>query len=187
MNHKHFEEWLFTYLDNDELEAEQSTQLQEHLRHCESCQHLARSWREVDRHFFKAPLVSPRAGFTERWQARLEKDRQLVQRRQTLVALIFTLGGALVLFGSLMLLLWPWLGMPEVFFWGWIYRLSALAVYLKPANDLLSIFFQSFSGNVSPLFWILFAGLMSELAVLWLVSYRWLTNPRRVMINETTE
>lgn len=187
MNHKHFEEWLFTYLESDELETEQSTQLQEHLRNCESCQNIAKSWREVDRHLFNAPLASPRTGFTQRWQARLEQDRQLVHRRQTLAALIFTFGGALILLGSLVLLLWPWLRMPEVFIWGWVYRLSALLVYLEPANDLFSIFSKSFSGNVSPLFWILFAGLMSELAVLWLVSYRWLTKPRRVIIDEATE
>ena len=186
MNHKLFEEWLFTYLDSDDLEAEQASQLQDHLRTCNSCQNLAKSWREVDRHLFNAEVVSPPAGFMNRWQERVEQDRKLLEHRQTVAILLFAIGGAVVLFGSLILLLWPWLGMPEVFIWGWIYRLSSLVVYFEPANKLIAILFQSFSGSVSPFWWILFAGLLSELAVLWLVSYRWLTNPRRVMVDETS-
>jgi hypothetical protein len=186
MNHKLLEEWLFTYLESDDLEAEQSAQLQDHLRDCQTCQNLARSWREVDRHLLGAKLIAPRAGFTDRWQERFERDRQLMQKRQSMAALVFALGGAAVLFGSLILLLWPWIGMPEVFVWSWIYRLSTFVVYVEPANNLISILLQSFSGRISPFWWILLAGLLSELAVLWLVSYRWLTNPRRVIVDETT-
>ncbi len=187
MNHKLFEEWLFTYLENDDLEVEQANQLQEHLQNCERCQHLVKSWREVDTQLFKAEVVPPQTGFTGRWQARFEKDRQLMQRRQTLVALLFTLGGALVILGSLILLLLPWSGMPEVFVWSWIYRQLVLVAYWGPLNNIVSILFQAFSGSISPIWWILFVGLLSELAVIWLVYYRWLTNPRRVVFDETTK
>lgn len=187
MNHKLYEEWLFTYLESDDLEDEQSALLQDHLRNCKGCQELASSWREMDQQLFHAVLVSPRTGFSDRWQARFEKENQFLQRRQTMAALVFAFGGVIVLFGSLLLLAWPWLGMPEVFVWGWVYRMMAMFSYYEPANSILSAFVQISSGKISPFWWILFAGLLSEMVVLWLVSYRWLTNPRRIMIDETTK
>ena len=63
MNHKLYEEWLFTYLESDDLEDEQSALLQDHLKNCESCQELAKSWRELDQQLFHASLVSPRNRF----------------------------------------------------------------------------------------------------------------------------
>lgn len=187
MNHKQIEEWLFTYLEGDDLEIDQMDQLQDHLIDCEDCQNLVKSWREVDRYLLNADLASPSAGFTQRWQVRFERDHQLLQQRQTLAALIFALGSAFILLASLVILLLPWFGMPEVFVWGWIYRMSELMAYFESANHLVSLLMRAFSGEISPLWWILIAGLLSELAVLWLVSYRWLTNPRRAMIDEASE
>ncbi len=186
MNHKNFEEWLFAYLDGDSLETEQSAQLQGHLQTCETCQNLAKSWREVDQHLMSAQMVAPKPGFVNRWLERIEIDKRQLQRRQTAAALVFTLCGAAVLFGSLILIVWPWFSVPELFLFNWVSSFFLLMDFLEPVNRLILILMQIFTTNMSLFWWIFFVGLLSELAVLWLVSFRWLTNPRRVMVDETT-
>ncbi len=182
MNHKNYEDWLFSYLEPEdgELTSEQTIALEGHLKNCESCRNLSVSWREVDTVLQKKAQVSPEAGFTARWMERLEQEQQKLHRRQSLAVLGFMIGGAATLLGSLIILAWPWLDKPEVFFWSWIYRLAALVTIVDPIQEILSLVLRSAPQSISPIWLILAAGFLSELAVLWLVFYRVLTHPRRV-------
>jgi hypothetical protein len=184
MNHKTFEDWLFTDLEQpeDTLNREQSQRLHAHLETCESCQQLALSWRAVELDLKAAPMAAPAPGFTSRWEARLMAERKRLERRQSLAILGFSVAGAVLLLGSLLLLAWPWLQSPSVVLWGWLYRLLTLTSVVSTVGDILATMFQSVTGLVSPGWWILIAGLVCELAVLWVVSFRLLTNPRRIML-----
>lgn len=179
MNHHIFEEMLFKDLETVDLDEQQTSSLQQHLAECESCRKLAASWHDLESHLHAEQLTAPGAGFTERWYERLEGDRVLVLRRQTLAFTIFVLGGSAILFFSLLILAFPVLEAPKVLLWAWFYQLASIFNNMEPLGRVLSILFGSFE-NISPLGWILFAGLLSELAVLWLVFYRVLMNPRRV-------
>ena len=182
MNHRLYEDWLFIHLDPNAgaLTAQQAADLHAHVQQCASCQRLASSWRETDVELRRRTMVEPAPGFSTRWQARLEADRKRLHQRQSLLVLAFYMGAAFLVMGSLLALLWPWLGSPEVVFWTWFYRMFTLASYAEVLQGFLRTFFQVAAGSVSPTFWMFFVGILSEVAVLWVVSFRLITNPRRV-------
>ncbi|MBN1147839.1 MAG: hypothetical protein JXA78_11345 [Anaerolineales bacterium] len=181
MNHRSYEDWLFASYDDDEqLPAQQAADLQAHLQDCETCRSLAAAWEQVETELRQAPLLAPQPGFALRWQANLEADRQRMHQRQTAAALLITSFGVAALVILILALLWPWVRTPGVFVWVWLYRLITMLSYADALRGLLSATLQAASGAVSLAGGLLFAGLLSELAVLWVVSYRLLTNPRRI-------
>ena len=182
MNHRTYEDWLFdSYDDDEQLPAQQAADLQAHLQECEDCRSLAAAWEQVEIELRQAPLLAPRPGFAMRWQANLEADRQRIHQRQTAAALLFTSFGIASLVILMLALLWPWMRSPDVFLWVWLYRLITMLSYADALRGFLSATLQAASGAVSLAGWVFFAGLLSELAVLWVVSYRLLTNPRRII------
>jgi len=182
MNHQLYEEWLFADAEPSEqgLTAQQAAALQEHLRDCPGCQALAESWQGTQAILRSQEMVAPAAGFTSRWQVRLAAEREFAHRRQTQVMLGLTIGGALVLMLVLVSLAWPWLQVPGVFWWAWLYRLFTLIAYAGAAQEIISTMFRAATGVVPIVWWVIFTGLLCELGVLWVVSFRLLTNPRRI-------
>ena len=178
-NHLPFEDWLFS---DEPLDPEQSRTLQAHLQDCLSCREKDLAWHEVETRLKAAPVLSPAPGFTLRWQARLAAERLRKERRQTLYILLFSLGGAGLLLFILGWLTLPALRSPEPLFWASVYRLFSLFTLANLARDSFTSLFQSISGVIPVTLWILFAGLLSELAVLWIVTLRLLTKPRRVTL-----
>jgi anti-sigma factor RsiW len=178
MNHRLYEEWLFA--DQGTLSREQSAAVQEHLRDCPDCQALAGSWQEVQAVLRDPPVAAPAAGFSSRWQMRLAAERGVTHRRQTQVMLGLTIGGALALLAVLITLAWPWLQVPGVFWWTWLYRLFMLIAYAGAIQEFFLAMFRAATGDVPVVWWVLFTGLLCELGVLWIVSFRLLTNPRRI-------
>jgi anti-sigma factor RsiW len=177
MNHQQFEEWLFA---DQTLTPQEEAVLQEHLEGCESCRLLAASWREVERDLRQAPVVAPAPGFTLRWQARLEGQQRRLHRRQSVLLLGYSIAGVFLLLGSLVILLWPQLQSPGTIFYTWLYQTASLLVYLSYAGSVLSSIFRTAANIVPLVWWILMAGILSLLGVLWVVSVRMLTNPRRI-------
>jgi predicted anti-sigma-YlaC factor YlaD len=179
MNHKPTIDWLFE--DPDELSQTQSELLQEHLAECESCQELAESSLQVAIALKRAEQFEPEPGFASRWQVRLQASREKAHRRQIIATLAFVLGGILLLIGLLVSIAWPWLRSPDLLLWTWIYQWITLFTY---ANALREVILPTIWGitDLMPLAaWVFGFGLLSEMAVLWVVSYRLLTNPRRVI------
>lgn len=177
MNHQLYEDWL---LSEEPLAPQETAALQQHLQGCESCSLLSVAWQEVEDQLQMAPTLAPAPGFTGRWQARLEADRQRLHRRQSLALLGFSMAGAFLLFSSLAIFALPLLESPNLLFWTWIYRILSLGFLVASLQDFAAILFQTATGTVSIVGLVLFAGLLSELGVLWIVSWRILTNPRRV-------
>ncbi len=182
MNHRLYEEWLLAGEDPEtELTQQQAAALQEHLQSCEACRALAGAWREVKACLQEEPVLAPKAGFTNRWEMRLEAERERSQQRQIIIALVFALGGVLALGSTLVVLVWPWLRSPSVVLWVGLYRLFELYSYVQAAQGLLSGMLHLAAGGVPVVWLMIFAGLLCEMGVLWVVSFRLLTNPRRVM------
>lgn len=178
-NHLPFEDWLFS---DEPLDSRDSRSLKEHLQACPSCSELALAWLEVESRLKGAPMLAPSPGFTARWESRFAADRLRKERRQTLYILLFSLGGAALLLAILAWLTLPALRSPEPLFWTSVYRLFSLATLADSARDTVASIFRSFSGLISITWIILFAGLISELGVLWVVTLRLLTRPRRVTL-----
>ncbi|MEW5869301.1 MAG: hypothetical protein AB1894_08505 [Chloroflexota bacterium] len=183
MNHKLYEEWLFTSLEPaeaDALSAEQAASLQAHLQECQGCQQLADAWQAVETRLSKPVMFAPPPGFTSRWQARLEADRRQLERRQSLAMLAFGSLAVMLVLGSLLILLWPWLRSPNVLVWAGLYRAFTLYSIADAIQEFLEPFMRTAADIVPLTWWVFFAGILTELGVLWVVSYRMLTNPRRI-------
>jgi hypothetical protein len=86
MNHRPFEDWL---LDDQSLSTEQQRELQAHLRICTACTAIA----ESNLALHAKRMVSPNAGFSDRFQVRLAQRRQEQRWRQLIGTVILVLGG----------------------------------------------------------------------------------------------
>jgi hypothetical protein len=178
MVHRPFEDWL---LDDEPLSTEKAAALQEHLQSCASCHQLSQAWREVEVDLRISPILPPRTGFTNRWQARLEADRRRLHRRQSAAALGFSLGGAALLLGSLSLLALPVLATPKLLLWAWVLHLVELISYTGDLQEIILSVFNIQSRMIPIAWWILLIGFFSMLVVVWIVSLRYFTSPRRVI------
>lgn len=182
MNHQPYLEWIFSdgEIGLDRLNQQQRYEFDQHLNSCSSCRSLFSAWHATEVYLQNQSLISPKPGFTSRWKLRLEEDRKLFHRRQTKVTLAVSIGGSLLLLVLLFLLTWPWLRSPSLLVWTWIYHIFFLYSYVGLVNEIIVRVIQS-ATFVIPITWlIILIGILSELGVLWIVSYRLLTNPRRI-------
>jgi len=183
MNHQPFRDWLFTGDEpgEDVLAQQQRAELQEHLQNCESCRSMSDAWLIAEKNLQGKVMVGPKPGFTSRWETRLEVERRRIHRRQTTLVLLFSISGVVVLLATFAILIWPWLGSPSMLLWTWIYHLFTLYSYAELGQEILINLLRTATIAV-PITWlIVLVGLLSELGVLWIVSFRLLTNPRRIM------
>ncbi len=178
MNHKPALDWLFE--DPDDLTAAQSKGLQEHLAECTGCQQLSESYRDLSLALKRSGQVGPEAGFAERGQLRLEASRALAHRRQIIATLAFMVGGLVILLVLLLAFAWPWLRSPQLMLWTWIYQLMTMFAYANALREIVVPTVWELKDLMPLAAWVFGFGLLSEMAVLWVVSYRLLTHPRRV-------
>ena len=183
MNHQPYLDWLFAGDEpNDEpLTQPQHTALQDHLQSCEACRSLFDAWHKTEAHLQEMTMAAPQPGFTSRWQGRLEAERIRAHRRQIRAMLVFCVGGALLLFTALVILILPWVHSPNLLVWTWLYQVFTIYSFVELAQDLLAGLLQTATGVISITWLVILLGLLSELGVLWIVSFRLLTNPRRIM------
>jgi hypothetical protein len=90
MNHQPFEDWL---LNEKLIDPKQKLELDAHLRVCPYCSALA----ETGLALRSVKVVSPAAGFTLRFQARLAERKLADRRRRLWGAILFTFGGLVML------------------------------------------------------------------------------------------
>lgn len=79
MNHKQFERWI---LDEPELNASQTMELDKHLTACPKCQQLNTGWQASKQLMGQAIRKEPEPGFSMRWQAFAEKKCQIKKVRR---------------------------------------------------------------------------------------------------------
>jgi len=84
MDHRPFEDWL---LNNQTLSANEKRQLNAHLQGCSTCSALA----EVNLALKSVKMVTPAAGFADRFQVRLEAQKKALRRRNFWGFLVLTI------------------------------------------------------------------------------------------------
>jgi anti-sigma factor RsiW len=176
MTHQPFQDWLF----EDALDAGQADALHSHLETCADCRSLVGAFRQVERSLHAAPLVAPTPGFTLRWHSRLEAERSRLHHRQLRIAAVIGVSGAVILLGLLAILLWPLLDSLDALLWAGVYQLYLAFVFLRSASETLGAFARGVALVLPVAAWILALGLLTQAGVLWVVSYRYMTNPRRI-------
>jgi predicted anti-sigma-YlaC factor YlaD len=88
MSHQEYEVLL---LEQDELSTEERKQLDAHLQECIRCSQMHDRLSAVDSILRSAPSVAPAAGFTARFQLRLERAHQRQQARSLLLMTVLTI------------------------------------------------------------------------------------------------
>jgi hypothetical protein len=177
MTHQPFQDWLF----EDTLDVAQADALRSHLETCVECRSLVGAFHQVERSLHAAPLVAPTQGFTLRWQSRLEAERGRLHHRQVKVAAVIGVSGALILLALLAILLWPLLDSLDALLWAGAYQAYLVFTFVRSASGTLGAFARSLAMVLPAAAWILALGLLTQASVLWVVSYRYMTNPRRIM------
>jgi predicted anti-sigma-YlaC factor YlaD len=184
MTHQPYLDWLLADSRRPEetLAADQKAALQGHLDDCPECRRLAAAWQAVDGELRAALVLEPAPGFTARWQTRLDVDRQSQRRRQSMTMFAVSLGLALVLFVVLLVLAWPVIQSPRLLLWTYIFQVIRWASLFAAVQQFTASLLRGAVAALSPLGTIFAVGGLSLMAVLWVVSYRVLTNPERILL-----
>lgn len=182
MIHQPYEDWLLANPARSEvaLSTEQTAALRDHLAACEACRQLANAVSVVESHMQRASVLAPEPGFSGRWQARLEAERARAQQRQSLGLLALSASGAVLLLGVILAISWPMIKSPGLLALITLYQASRIAMLMGSSQRFLAGLLSSTGFSLPWTAWVLVVGVVCQLGVLWIVSYRLLINPRRV-------
>jgi hypothetical protein len=174
MNHQPFEEWLLT---EKLISPKQKLDLDAHLMICSYCSALAETGKAL--HALKR--VSPAAGFSARFQARLAMQKAVERRRRRWGAVLFTFGGLVML----MWLLGPYLASFVAAPATWIAAVIEWAVFLITTVQAIlqasSVLLGMLPGLLSPFLFMVVVSAFAGIGLLWSVSiWRLVRVPRGV-------
>lgn len=174
MNHRPFEEWL---LNDAPITPEQKRELDAHLRGCAHCAALSATGMALR----SAKMAAPVPGFTVRFQTRLAERKLAERRRRLWGAILFTLGGIVLL---------AWLAFPYLvtFFASpatWISALVEWGIFLITTVQALfqagSVLLNVIPGFLPPFAWMVLFSAFAGISLLWSVSiWRFSRVPRGV-------
>ena len=172
MNHQPFEDWL---LNEKPINSKQKLELDAHLRVCNYCAALV----ETGRALRSVKTVSPAAGFTVRFQARLAAQKAADRRRRLWGALLFMFGGLVLLMWIAAPLLTSFLGSPATFItsligWG-VFLITTLQALFRAGTVFLGVI----PGVMPPFAWMVLISAFAGINLLWSVSiWRFTRVPR---------
>jgi hypothetical protein len=174
MNHQPFEEWL---LNEKLISPKQKLELDAHLRICSYCSALA----ETGKALRTVKKVSPAAGFSARFQARLALQKAAERRRKRWGAILF-------IFGGLVMLMWlvgPYLASFVAAPATWIAALIEWVVFLMTTVQALtqtgSVLFGMLPDFLSPFLFMVLLSAFAGIGLLWSVSiWRFVRVPQGV-------
>lgn len=175
MNHQPFRSWL---LSDEELTAEQSKALHEHLSSCDSCSRLEASWKEVEAVISRAALLEPASDFVERWQVRLVTQQQHQQKLRGWYIISAT--GLLVvsLLALLVAQIWSLIQNPDAYIAAWLNQLAGiLSIFYSIQNLTRSFSLPDLAYTLAGI--VLLFGMISFMSVAWLATYRKFSMIRR--------
>jgi hypothetical protein len=174
MNHQPFEDWLL----NDKLiNPKQKLELDAHLRICSYCSALA----ETGKALRLVKKISPAAGFSARFQARLAAQKAAERRRRLWGAILFTVGGTVMLMGLAAPYLASFLASPAA----WITSLIEWGVFLLTTLQAMaqagSVFLDVIPGFIPAFVWMVLVSALAGIGLLWSISiWRFVRVPRGV-------
>jgi hypothetical protein len=163
MNHRPFEDWL---LNEQPLTPEKKRELQVHLQDCVHCIALA----EVNLELRSVKMAAPAAGFTLRFQKRLEAQRVLERRNRLVGAAILAAGGLGMAAWYAAPYLIQFIGSPAEWIAAFVSFLLTLLSMAEAVGDLGSILFRVLPGFIPPFAWLVLISTFSGLGLLWAVS-----------------
>lgn len=174
MNHQPFEDWLL----NDKLiNPKEKLELDVHLRTCSYCSALA----ETGKALRMVKKVSPAAGFSARFQARLAMQKAAERRRRLWGTALFTFGGVAILIWIAAPYLTSFFASPAAWItsliqWG-VFVVTTLWAMAQAGSVLLDVI-PSF---IPAFVWMVVVSALAGIGLLWSVSiWRFVRVPRGV-------
>ena len=163
MNHRPFEGWL---LNTQALSADEKRQLDTHLQICSSCTALA----EVNLALKSVKMVAPAAGFTDRFQIRLEARKRALRRRNILGFVLLTM----CVLGALLFIAWPvitsLLRSPAGLLTSWLGALVSLWVALEAMAHAGLVLFKIVPGFIPAYIWMFGLFAACGWSLVWVLS-----------------
>jgi hypothetical protein len=104
-----------------------------------------------------------------------------MHRRQVKLALVGGISGALILLALLAVLFWPLLDSLDALLWAGVYQAYLAFVFVRGAGEIVAAFAKGLALVLPLAVWVLALGVLTQAMVLWVVSYRYMTNPRRIL------
>lgn len=178
-DHQLFNEWLFSDEDFSHEDVQAS---EEHLKMCDSCRQLSIAWGEVEDEIQAAPILSPAAGFTERWQTRFVADRLKRQHRQNISILFLCVGGAALFLIVSSVMIIPLFKSPWPFILTWTYQLATLFSMTSVYGGALTTLVRTLVSIVPPLLWVTLPVAFVLLSVIWMLVFQKIIFSRRIML-----
>jgi hypothetical protein len=163
MNHRPFEDWLLT---DTPITTEQKRDLDAHLRGCRHCSAIA----ETGVALRSVKKVSPPTGFAMRFQARLAERKLAERRRRFWGAILFTVGGLVVLTWLTLPYLATFFAAPATWIsvfveWG-LFLITTLQALAQAGSVLLGVV----PGFLPPFAWMILVSAFAGISLLWSVS-----------------
>jgi hypothetical protein len=163
MDHRPFEDWL---LENKRLTNNEKQQLNEHMRGCPSCSALA----EVDLALKSVRLATPAAGFTDRFQVRLETSKKASRRKIFWGFFVLTVS----VLGLLTWVSWPVLAgalqSPVNLLASWLTSLIAIWANLQALLQSGSVLVKVLPGFIPNYIWAIGMFIAGAWILLWVLS-----------------
>jgi hypothetical protein len=174
MNHQPFEEWL---LHENLISPKQKLDLDAHLRVCSYCSALA----ETGKALRTVKMISPAAGFSTRFQARLAMQRAADRRRRRWGTVLFTFGGLVMLMWLTGPYLVSFFAAPATWIAGLIEWAVFLITTLQAVTQAGSVLLRMLPGFLSPFAFMVLVSALAGIGLLWSVSiWRFVRVPRGV-------
>lgn len=179
MNHQFFETLLLSDSEPTQVEL---TMLKEHLQTCDACRQFSSALEDVDNMFHNISFVSPAIGFSQRWQETLAKDNKKRQKRQTWTIItlsVCSIGALFLLLGFTVI---PIFLSPITILWAELFNLVSWFSAVEWIVDILLTLFRAANVVVPPSLWIALSVAFMGLCAIWVVAFKQVTAPRRLMI-----
>lgn len=163
MNHQPFEDWL---LNEKTIGPKERLELEAHLRTCSYCSALA----ETGQALRTVKRVSPAAGFSARFQARLTLQKTAERRRRRWGAVTFTLGGLVMLMWLVGPYLASFLAAPATWIAAVVERVVFVITTVEAVGQAGSVLLRMLPSFFSPFVLMVLASAFAGIGLLWSVS-----------------
>jgi hypothetical protein len=159
------------------IDPKQKLELDAHMRTCSYCSALA----ETGKALRMVKKVSPAAGFSTRFQARLAMQKVAERRRRLWGAVLFTFGGVAILMWIAAPYLASFFASPAT----WITSLIEWGVFVVTTLWAMvqagSVFLDVIPGFIPAFVWMVLLSALAGIGLLWSVSiWRFVRVPRGV-------
>ncbi|MCA2001407.1 MAG: zf-HC2 domain-containing protein [Chloroflexi bacterium] len=163
MNHQPFEEWL---LDDKPLNPIERRELDLHLRTCARCASLA----EIGLTLRSAPVVSPAAGFTLRFQERLAAQKIAERRRRLWGLMVLLIAGSGLLAWLLVPYILAFASAPVEWMTAGIGYFLFLITSFQALTEAAAVLLRMAANFIPPYVWMTLASALAGLGLLWTIS-----------------